>query len=280
MDSKNKEMTLESPKNSVIPTTSKMRIKLFDPIEKILISDRLVEQSTELLKGPKEEHKGPMSFEVNLYQQEDVDGFIAYLKKIKGELPLEKEENPKVKKDKKLDKMLSDKEPLLDLLKVFQNKGTSQEKLIALAREYDFRFIASDVAMDHNVHNPGQIEIRDNHKDYQFMVRLIKEAKDPANDKYDWRLVFGIKIVGEKTNHVKVYLFGKFDTSWKIPWEDAKEHNFKKVEKVYIFPEYMDIDDRKKWRSENRKVIRAQETGEAYEPSKFYNKYSPYIKVH
>jgi len=255
----------------------KMRIKLVDPQTGALLSDRLVAQDTELRMGPKDIHKGPMSLEFNLNSQEDVDGMIAYIKKLKGELPIEKAEK-KSSSSKKLDKMLSDKEPLLDLIKSVEAKAKNQEQLINMLREYNFMFVAADVIQD--MATPEMITLKDNHLCYQFLVRRVKEAKEPANDKFDFRLVFGVKIVGERFEKVQVYLWGKWDHYIKMPWEKAKGINFKKVEKVYIFPDFMDYTDRRKWRSENRKKIKAEEKKTEFKPSKFYNKYSPYVKVH
>lgn len=262
---------------------TKMRIKLFDE-KSLLFSDRLVEQFTEFMYGPKQIHKGPISLEVNLYNQIQVDGVIEYLKKLKGDIPIEEIGVKKSTKDKTIDKMLTDKEPLLDLLKTAKAKGTTQEKLINLLREYEFKFISGDVIEDMTTFDPKvgeQIKIRDKDiiEKYQFMVRLIKKAKEPMNDKYDFRLVFGIKYIGDRIDKVVIYLWGKFEEFIKIPWENKKANNFKKVEKVYIFPAFMEnYADRKKWRTEHRKKLVAQEKNLPFEPSKFYEKWTPYIK--
>jgi hypothetical protein len=262
-------------KSSNFSEGTKMRIKLFSN-GKGLVEDRLVEQATELRIGPKHIHSGPMTIEFNLATQDDVDGMTNYIKKLKGFLPIE--EKAKKPKTSKLDKMLKEKEPLEDLLKLVEGKCKTQEALITELRQYDFRFIAADVIND--LASKDQLTLEDRHQDWQFMVRMVKEAKVPQNDKYDWRLVFGIKFVGEKHNYVVVYLWGKKDHTHKIPWETPKKMNFKKVEKIYIFPPMMDYTDRKKWRIENRKIIKAAEDKKELVPSKFYTKWSPYIKVH
>ena len=270
---------------------SKMRVKLYNAESLMIESDRLVEQATELTMGPKYAHKGPLSVEFNLASEEQIDQIIEYLKQLKGDLPIvaagtTKKSSP----NKTIEKMLSDKEPLLDLIKATKTKGTTQEKLINFLREYNFRFINADVIMDMAENDPKikeQINLRpkDLEAGYQCMVRMIKEAKDPMNDKYDFRLVFCIKIVGEKTEKVQVYLWGKYDKTWTIPWEKAKEMNFKKVEKVYTFPEFMDYADRKKWRVEHRKLLAHNEAYKdhpegipEFETSKFYQKFTPYVK--
>lgn len=259
--------------------TTKMRIRLFDPKHGSLISDRLVEQSTEMRMGPKEVHKGPMNLEFNLQTQEDVDQLVEYIQKLKGELPIQApgEKKPKAKK---IDAMLSEKEPLEDLLRQAKAKAKTQEKLIEFLREFNFRFVATDVVLDNAVDHPDQLTLKDNHHGYQWMVRLVKEAKDPANDKYDWRLVFGIKFLGETVEKVQVYLWGKYEKTWTVPWEQPKKINFKRVEKVYSFPEFMDYADRKRWRKENRQRIAAEEKGLPMpEATKFFEKWTPYVKV-
>lgn len=71
-----------------VPIASKMRIRLFNPGTLMQISDRLVDQATELRIGPKETHKGPMTLEFNLNNQIEVDQMVDYLKKLKGDLPI------------------------------------------------------------------------------------------------------------------------------------------------------------------------------------------------
>lgn len=256
--------------------SSKMRLRFFQETGELL-SDRLVEQNTEFMMGPKETHKGPVQLEVTLRTQEEVDNFIAYVKKVKGDLPIVAKE--KKNAPKQIDKMLSEKEPLLDLVKTLQAKSKTQEQLIAALREYDFKFMMSDTVKDLGGIKE-QITLRDKDEDYQFMVRLVKEAKDPMNDKYDFRLALGIKIIGEKVDRVKIYIWGKYDTYWKLPWEKAKANNFKKVEPLHVFPKFMDYEDRKKWRKEHRMVVNAKATNDKYEPTKFYNKWAPHITIH
>lgn len=255
--------------------TSKMRIKLFDEKTQLCVSDRLLEQAPELLKGPKDQHHGPISIEFNLYSATQVDMAIDYLKKLKGDLPIETKPTKKLS-SKKLDKMLTEKEPVLDLLKGLKKQPT-QEKIIEYLHGFDFRFLDYQVIED-NVPK-DQLAIDPVHAEYQFMARMMKEAKEPANDKYDYRLTVGIKIIGERKSRVLIYLFGKYEEKLKVGWEDIKKINFKKVEKIFIFPEFMDYADRKRWRTEHRKWVNSPDP-DKFALSDFYNKYKPYVKVH
>ena len=272
---------MSKEKNINFPQSSKMRIRLYDG-NFMELSDRLVDQSTEFRNGPKESHKGPMTIEVNLSTQIDLDMFVDYLKKVKGDLPIT-EKVKQNKAEKTIAKMLSDKEPLLDLIKTIKAKAKTQEDIIKMLREYNFKFISGDVIQDMTTHDPNigkQIQLRQKDIDdnFQYMVRLVKEAKEPMNDKYDFRLVFGIKIIGDRVGKVVIYLWGKYSEFVKIPWADKKKFNFKKVDKVYSFPDWMDYTDRKKWRTEHRKKLTAEAKGDKFETSKFYDKHVGYVK--
>jgi hypothetical protein len=254
--------------------STKMRIITFD--DGGVKSDRLVEQVTELRIGPKEVHKGPYSLEFNLRSQEEVDQMVEYIKKLKGDLPITTAEK-KTTQTKKLDKMLSEKEPLMDLLKTVKAKAKTQEDLIKMLRESNFMFVNHDLVEDMGG-TKKQISLKERHisENWQFMVRRIKEAKVPENDKYDFRLVFGIKIMGERFDKVQVYLWGKWTEVIKLKWADKKKVNFKKVEILASFPEWMDYAERKKWRQENRRI----EKDPTIQPSKFYLKCKPYVKTY
>jgi uncharacterized protein (UPF0216 family) len=260
-------------KEADLSQSSKMRVRLFTQAG-IQLEDRLVDQARELFTGPNIKHDGPISLELNLKSKDDVEAAMIYIDKLKGKLPIE----PKTAKPKKekIKEMLTSKEPVLELMNTVKAKAKSQEQLMDLLREYDFRFVAADVVIDWSQEHPDQITIKEKHHDYQFMVRMVKEAKNPENDKYDWRLVFGIKIIGDKEEKVQVYLWGVYEKTWTLPWEKAKEFNFKKVNPIYIFPEFMDYNDRKKWRAENRKAVKDPN----FKPNAFYEKWKPYIKVH
>lgn len=253
---------------------TKMRIKLYDEKE-ALSSDRLVEQATEFRVGPKINHKGGIGLEVYLRNQEDIDSVVKYLKQLKGDLPIDLSKKSPTKTAKKLENMLSEKEPLQDLLKTTLSKCKTQEKLFEFLHEYGFTYLTSDI-LEHV--DKEMFNLKEKHAKYQFLVRLVKQAKDPKNDKYDFRLAFGMKIIGKKVDLVKVYLWGKFHKSCDIPWANKEDINFKKVVKLLIFPQFMDYDERKRWRAEHRKWENNVTKNPDYVPSQFYTKRKPYIK--
>lgn len=251
---------------------TKMRITLYNDNQPLPISDRLVEQGIELNMGPKIAHKGPLVISFSLHTQDDANAASEYLKKLVGILPLK---TKAVKLRKGIGSVeLDNNEPLEDFANQAIKTQKSQEKLINFLRDHNFKCIMTDVITEVVPELNTYIKLKPKHQKYQWFIRQIKAAKDPTKDKYDPRLMFGIKLIGNKVDKVVVYLFGKFYVLAKIGWEKQKTYNFKKVDTLTKFPDHMDYDDRKKWRAEYRKVI----TNPNHKPSKFYEKHKPWIK--
>lgn len=253
---------------------TKMRITLYDE-NNSPISDRLIEQAVEFRTGPKAVHKGRLRLELNLNSKEDAELSVEYIQKLIGNLPLKTMKLVRITKGTVIE---DDKEPQEEFMKSALKKAT-QEELIDFLREHGFKFIESDVIFELVKDLKDNIQLKEIHHKYQFMIRLVKEAKNPLNDKYDHRLLFGIKIVGKRIDKVVVYLFGKFKKKAIIPWKDRKKVNFKKVEKMMVFPAHMDYDDRKKWRIEHRRIENIKAQGGTPTPSKFYSKNAPFVKL-
>lgn len=253
---------------------TKMRIKLYDEKESLL-SDRLVEQKTEFSVGPKQEHKGPLSIEANLRVQSDIDSLITYLKKLKGDLPIGEVKLKPAAKAKNIQNMLSEKEPLKDLLNTMLAKCKTQEKVFEFLKEYQFTFLTSDI-LEHV--DKELFELNPKHAKYQFLVRLVKEAKDPKNDKFDFRLAIGMKILGKKRDRILIYQWGKYKKRVEIPWANKEDINFKKVVKLLIFPDWLSYEERKRWRAEHRKFENNIQKNPEYRGTDWYHKWKPYIK--
>src|SRR5690606_34443485 len=134
--------------------------------------------------------------------------------------------------------------------------------------EYDFMFVTHQDILD--IAEKEMITLRNKELDagYQYMVRRWKKAKDPAKDKFDFRLVFSIKYIGERVDKVPIYLWGKWDHTLKLAWAEKKKHNFKKVNKIWIFPDPMDYAERRRWRQEHRKWADATNEGQNSEAFK------------
>ena len=217
----------------------KIRIQGFD-IEGNQLIDRLVEQEIEFNTGPKEPHDGPLRIEVNLWEKEDIDKFIKYLKKLTGQLPITIGE-PKVKTTKAGKVLLApeQREQIInDIISL-----ESQDECIKQLREFGFEFLTFDYISSLNL-NTG---IEDLHKEkYQWMMKIVKKAKNPLNNKYDPMLVFGFKLIGKKIGTFVIYLYQKKHKVVKKPWVDKQKVSFKNTEMVK-FPTYMIQEERDKF---------------------------------
>lgn len=242
-----------------------MRIKTLDS-NLVTTSDRLVDQDTEFNLGPKEKHDGPLSVEVVLRDQSDISRFSKYLAQLTGSLPLPERKTY----TKSAGTQTEDLAPIEDMLKEVVKLKT-QDEVINYLRERNFKFLTSEFIQAKEM----KIEIMDKHKaDYQFMVRLLKEGKDPKVDKYDPQLAVGIKFIGTKGAYIQIYLYGKFKQKLELPWAKKSEVNFKKVAAMR-FPHYMLQEERDKYSLEARKMKLNPEL----KPSKFFLRWKPAVEA-
>ena len=243
----------------------KLRVQLYDE-NGVLIKDRLVNQDIEFMTGPKEIHEGIFRIEATLMVKEDIDKFKLFLDKLSGILPLT------VKSIKKSHfKTMDIKEYREEILNGVIEKGIDQDKFIEYLREKGFKFMMTDFL---NVLDFPNLEIKERHKDnYQWMLRCIKHAKNPKNDKYDPLLIFGIKFCDERSERIVVYVDGKFHDFYKIPIPEKPKETFKKTQMIK-FPPYMVEEEREKFRFELR-----QYKSDPDKPwSKIFNRWVPYIQ--
>lgn len=236
----------------------KLRLQLFDS-DFNQVADRLVGQNLELTTGPKEVHKGPMKVEVCLYVEEDIEKFVLYLNKLKGKLPLEE----KIKKVKHLEMDVpEDREKLIDAL---IKESPTQDELIQKLRDRGFKFLTIDYIDDLELN----FVVKDGDEKYQWMMKPIKEAKNPINSKYDPSIAFGFKLLDEKVSTFKVYLYGgKEDKKFIKPWKKDSKFTFKSTEMIK-FPAYMIAEERIKWRAEHLQL----KNDPKKVPSKFYQRW-------
>ena len=243
----------------------KIRIQLYSE-DGMLLSDRLVSQDTEFNSGPKEPHKGPLRVEFTLLEKEDIEKAKVYLDKLSGILPLSS------KKEKKLKlKEIDIPEERENLLKeVLAIDPLDQDILIQTLRSKGFKFMMYDFLETFEF----PIEIKDVHKEkYQWMLRCIKEAKNPSVDKYDPMLIFGIKMYENRDSKIVVYLNGKFDGSYEVELPSKPKEVYKKTGMIK-FPVYMTEEEREKFRFELRQYQLTPEK----EFSKFFTRWRPYVE--
>lgn len=243
----------------------KLRIQLFAP-DGAMVSDRLVSQETEFYKGPEEKHNGPIRIEFTLTQQDDIDAAKLYLDKVVGMLPIE----AKIKKSKKVSEAVSPdkREEFLDLL---LSVTGDQDKFISNLREHDFVFLTTEhLASLEKV----TLNVKDAHAEkFQWMIRLLKRANNPMNDRYDPSLVFGISLMDERNEKVVIYKDQEFFKSIKVPVPEKPRETFKKSGMVK-FPHYMTQDERDKFRIETRLL----QNDKKRQYSKFFKRWLPYVE--
>lgn len=245
-----------------------MRLQLFSA-DGALISDRLVAQDTEIYKGPKEPAVGPVRVEFTLVEQSDIQLVKEYLDMLYGILPIEGKKEKKVKSLTVDD--TDDREKFLTNL-ISRHKTTDQDQLIRELRDNGFVFVMTD-----HLESMGfdGLHLKPGHKDkYQWMIRMLKRAKSPKNDKYDPMLIFGINLMGERTEKVPVYLNGMLsDFSFSSPIPDKPRETFKKSGMIK-FPEYMTLDERERFRIE----LRLLQDNPEKEESKFFKRWKQYVQ--
>lgn len=233
-------------------------------------SDRLVTFSTEMNAGPKGEHNGPIRLEAMMENQDEVEQMINYLKQLSGKLPIQ-EKPSRVARTKS-----SETDSMQKIIDTALDKRTIDE-MVKYLRDMNFAFVTVDHLAEICKKNDWEFKLKnEKHEKLQFMVRVLKLAKDPKNDKIDPTVFFGIKLIGKRFNKVHVYVSGQYSSSVNVAWESLKEMNFKVKEKFYKFPEPMSYEERSNWRKEDRKVITSN--GE-YEGSKFYQKWKPFVTI-
>lgn len=238
----------------------KMRVSLLEK-NLVKIADRLVSMDIELASGPKEKHNGPISLELTLRDKEDVESFKAYLGRLVGDLPLPEK---KVYKSGKKAISLLDEEPLKELLKDMEKKCKTLDEMVKYLRDKGFVFVTREFIADMEI----PANIKDVHNDCQFLIRKIKEAKNPVNDKYDPQLIIGVKFAPKKKPSARVYLYNEYEKTIALEWQEKSDINFKKI-KLTKFPPYMIKEERERYRLEERKY----QLNPELERSKFWNRW-------
>lgn len=261
-------MKPKKEKDAVTPLTPfrpKMRVSLLDQ-NLVKLDDRLVAMDSELSIGPKDKHQGPISLEITLRDKEDVSAFKTYLDKLVGDLPISER---KVYKAKEKTVSLLGDEPLRELIRDTKLKCKTLDDLVKYYREKSFVFVTHEFLEDMGI----KVNLKDIDKGKQYLIRKIKEAKDPKNDKYDPQMIVAVRFMGKKTKWAKVYLYGEFDQAIEIDWAKKSDINFKKLN-LTKFPPYMIKEERERYRLEERKYKLNPEL----EKSKFWTRWHPAVE--
>lgn len=241
----------------------KIRIKFLNK-DLVTIKDRLTDQTIEFTQGPVEKHTGPIQLEVTLMNKQDITSLFTYMERLAGDLPV-LQKKTYTKKGESTSVM--EEEPLKELVHEIKTKCKTQDEVIKFLRERHFVFLSHEFIKDFKL----PIPIKDKHSDYSFMVRKIKEAKDPKNDKYDPQLAIGIKLDKSKELTV-IYLYDE-SSIHKLPWAKKSDINFKSI-KPMRFPVYMTEEERNRYRVEKAKYTNNTELPK----SKFFLRWSPVVE--
>lgn len=101
---------------------------------------------------------------------------------------------------------------------------------------------------------------------YSVMVRLLHNIEKEnlklkwihceGDELWDTTFMVSIKLWGKKSSKVIITYRGKHYHTLHIPWKDKADINFRKTVNRLKFPEYLNYDERRKWRTEHHKVLR------------------------
>lgn len=102
---------------------------------------------------------------------------------------------------------------------------------------------------------------------YEGMPFIVKrthfEQKDPLKDTFNYDLIIGMDYYAKKRTILPIYLKGEFLGKQKLEWP-SHHTNFKERKATAIFPGYMTIEERKKWRRDYEKVLAGKKPSELY----------------
>lgn len=138
-------------------------------------------------------------------------------------------------------------------------RSATMEKAINYLRELDFRFYEGFLLF----HPECLKEVK-----YSWMIRFV--------DKKNWdkTLIFGIKMWGKKNCKIIVRYEGKLFMVIRKDWKDMADINFRKITVKLKFPDYLDYEERRKWRTEYHKQLR----NPTRKPTDWYQQHLPNIQ--
>lgn len=251
----------------------KMRITLLND-NGTPISDRLVDSSVELSTGAKVKHPGPIRVEITLQHKQDIDLFKTYLDQLSGDLPLKAVSAGRGRPSKTADTTLPLNSPREDILQEVEDmvsKGKNQKDVIKYLRSLGFVFILTE---EFKMHFPEfsfrSKDIGEPSSNGQYlnslswMVRKLKEGKDPRTDKYDPQIIFGFSIINGPSKKVVPYLYKEAKKPLKIS-PSKKSLSFSNVG-FTKYPPYMTEEERFKFSLEIRQLLNNKDK----KPSKFW----------
>lgn len=241
----------------------KIRVQLFDP-DFNQLSDKLVAQDLELKIGPKEPHNGPLKVEVCLFEETDINLFIEYLQRLHGTLPMNvpgKRGRKRIKADPESEEFSSE---FVDML--LDTPSRDADEFGELVEKEGFIFTSYQLLKDLElpVNLPEDYIEPD---DYRLLIRLIRKAKNPLNNKYDPTLILAVSKMKDDPRVVVIH-FNK--EVGELELENFKASKIKvPTSNMTKFPTFMTQEERNKFRVERDKLIKEPEK----EATKFYKRW-------
>lgn len=244
------------------------------------VQDRLVDAYTEFNTGPKISHNGPVRIECTLQNQQDIDNFKTYLDRLTGTLPIKEPSAGRGRPAGVTKEIESPREEVLAEVEKLVKDGKNQKEITKYLRSIGFVFILTE---EFKMHFP---EFEFSHKDVgdptengqylnslSWMVRRLKEAKDPKADKFDPQIIFGFSIIEGPGKKVVPYLYKERKKPFKV--EPAKKAlTFSQVG-FTKYPKYMREDERLKFSFEQRQLMFNKEK----KPSKFFLRWCRDVEI-
>ena len=244
-------------------------------------SDRLVDQLIEFNTGPKITHHGPVRIETTLQNKQDIELLKQYLDRLSGTLPIKEVSAGRGRPSSgQVQELSSPREEILAEVENMVEEGKNQKDITKYLRGLGFVFILTEEfkmhfpEFDFNKKDVG--EPTDNGQylnSLSWMVRCLKEAKDPRADKFDPQIIFGFSILEGPSKKIVPYLYK--ERKKPIKAEPVKKSlSFSKVG-FTKYPKYMLEEERFKFSFEQRQLILNKEK----KPSKFFLRWSKDVEI-
>lgn len=244
------------------------------------VQDRLVDAYTELNTGPKIKHDGPVRIEFTAKNQQDIAAIKQYLDRLTGTLPIKEPSAGRGRPAGVQKELESPREEVLSEVNKMVEEGKNQKEITKYLRKLGFVFILTE---EFKMHFP---EFEFNTKDVgeptengqylnslSWMVRRLKEAKDPKADKFDPQIIFGFSIIEGPSKKVVPYLYKDRQKPFKV--EPAKKAlTFSKVG-FTKYPKFMLESERLKFSFEQRQLMFNKEK----KPSKFFLRWCRDVEI-
>lgn len=243
------------------------------------VSDRLVDAYPELNMGPKIQHNGPIRVECTFQNKQDIEQFKNYLDILSGSLPIKVSTGRGRPGANTVKELESPREEILAEVTRMIEHSSNQKEITKYLRGLGFVFILTEEFKMHFKDfefNPKDVGQPTDNGQYpnslSWMVRRIKEAKDPRADKFDPQIIFGFSIINGPSKKIVPYLYKERQSPLKAkPVEKAL--SFSKVG-FTKYPVYMTEEERFKFSLEIRQLLNNPEK----KPSKFFMRWLKDVK--